>query len=265
MATVSPKGLADHAASGVRVSASLEVLGFAWSGKFFEREEYPPMNRVAVFGSNGFLGRAVARALSLSGHDVVALGRADYDVSKPVLALERERPTAIINCAVMPDFRVDAPRDALNQVNRDLPARIARWCAQNDAHLVQPSAAIVHGVRFEHASPNAPINADTPYGQSKLEADEAIVASGCSHTIFRLGGIYGHNGPKHLGLNSAITAALQGRPQDERDSALGEFLCLHRKLPLLGQASDHGIFYLKLGLISGSRSPPSRRWWRGSW
>ena len=37
-----------------------------------------------------------------------------------------------------------------------------------------------------------------------------IAASGCSHSILRLGGIFCKDGPTHLGINKAISKAIEG-------------------------------------------------------
>ena len=61
--------------------------------------------RVAVTGARGQLGAAVVEALE-PGHDVMALGHADLDVTDDAavaVALNRLRPDAIINCAAYND------------------------------------------------------------------------------------------------------------------------------------------------------------------
>lgn len=61
---------------------------------------------------------------------------------------------------------------------------------------------------FNNRSPEIPINT---YGETKLLADQAIRLSQCKHTIVRFGGIFGKNGPKHLGINNAINDAISGK------------------------------------------------------
>lgn len=64
--------------------------------------EYFTGRRVVITGGRGFLGRYVARQLSASGADVVALGRSDYDLTEQaaVRALYADlRPHLVVHCA----------------------------------------------------------------------------------------------------------------------------------------------------------------------
>ena len=49
------------------------------------------------------------------------------------------------------------------------------------------------------------------YGKSKLKAETFIKKIDCKYTILRFGGIYGKNGPTHLGINKFIKDALTGK------------------------------------------------------
>lgn len=168
---------------------------------------------IVVLGGGGFLGRAVLRAAIQSRIPITSFTRADVDVLDTdalLQALDKSRPTAIINCAVTADFSPTATYESMVTVNAIMPASLARWSKDNDCHLVQPSAAIIHGVRFAFASDKSTPALDSAYGRTKYQADTAIQYIGCSHSIVRFGGIYGAGGPKHLGLNNAIDAALKG-------------------------------------------------------
>ena len=111
--------------------------------------------RIAVVGARGQLGAAVVHECR-PAHDVVALTRADLDVTDDGAveeAIDRIRPEAIINCAA--DNRVDAaedhPLDALN-VNSFAVRALARAAGRHGAALVHYSSDFV----FDGA-------ADTPY------------------------------------------------------------------------------------------------------
>jgi len=91
-------------------------------------------------------------------------------------------------------------------------ALIADITRKHDAHLIFASTAIIAGLNTEYISASSEIKADTPYANSKELAEQCLSASGVASAILRIGGVYGLNGPCHLGLNRTIRAALVGEP-----------------------------------------------------
>jgi len=75
---------------------------------------------------------------------------------------------------------------------------------------LQASTIAVNGNNEKKYGVDTSLHPDTNYGKSKLYADELIQASGCNFTILRYGGIFGLNGPDHLGINSAINNSVEG-------------------------------------------------------
>ena len=61
----------------------------------------------------------------------------------------------------------------------------------------------------EKITQDSSVNADTPYGKSKWLAEELIRMSGVNHCILRIGGVFGLNGPMHLGLNRTILNVIE--------------------------------------------------------
>ena len=170
-------------------------------------------DRVVIFGAGGFLGRATVDALAAHPFEVSPLTRSDLDASSPRAAtavLDRIKPIAVINCAVTSGFDATVSYGRLSPINVMLPGTIAQWCADHGVHFVHASAAIVHGLRFASAGPDVPLLLDSTYGRTKSEGDDFIRATKCSHTIIRFGGIFGDDGPSHLGLNRTIAGAMQG-------------------------------------------------------
>ena len=74
-----------------------------------------------------------------------------------------------------------------------------------NAKFIFASAAIVYGALKEDIDFNDLPNPDTPYAKSKWLAEELIRMSGVDYCILRLGGVFGLNGPTHLGLNRSIS------------------------------------------------------------
>ena len=79
------------------------------------------------------------------------------------------------------------------------------------AKLLFGSAALVHGQTAPQISLDIPVTVDTDYARSKYDAERLLRSILPTVCIFRIGGVFGQNGPSHLGLNRAISGALQGK------------------------------------------------------
>lgn len=79
------------------------------------------------------------------------------------------------------------------------------------AKLLFGSAALVHGQTAPQISLDIPVTVDTDYARTKYDAERLLRSILPAVCIFRIGGVFGQNGPSHLGLNRAISGALQGK------------------------------------------------------
>ena len=86
----------------------------------------------------------------------------------------------------------------------------SQYCAKEKKHLIQSSGTLVNGSQ-EYYSHKASLLPENDYGKSKLKAEKFILKSKCKYTILRFGGIYGKNGPQHLGINKFIKDAFKGK------------------------------------------------------
>jgi len=175
--------------------------------------------KVLVTGTNGFLGHATVEVLECAGHEVIATARnssesqiaCDLADSRSLLKmLDSVVPEAVVNCAATVNFGKSCFA-SLYAVNVLMPGIVAQWCRARGAYLCQVSGTLVHGTRMSKITSTSPINADTDYGQSKWLAEQLIEASGAAASRVRFGGIFGRDGPDHLGLNRAIRAAAGGQ------------------------------------------------------
>ena len=66
----------------------------------------------------------------------------------------------------------------------------------------------VHGTQYPLITKDTPIAPENHYAMSKYLAEEQLKALGVNHSILRIGGVYGLDGPPHLGLNKAISDAV---------------------------------------------------------
>lgn len=107
---------------------------------------------------------------------------------------------------------------------------------------------MVNGIHslYSHKTKLKPVNA---YGKTKLIGEKHIQKTKCNYTIIRFCGIYGKNGPTHLGINNFINQAInkkklvfKGNPNSKRnyifveDAARSIINCMNQK--------KLGIFYL---------------------
>ena len=94
------------------------------------------------------------------------------------------------------------------KVNSQCPYDIAKFCKEKKIHFIQASGTIVNGIKkiYSRRTKFNPIN---HYFKSKLKGDLLIKKTNYKYTILRFGGIYGKNGPNHLGINKFISLALK--------------------------------------------------------
>jgi dTDP-4-dehydrorhamnose reductase len=151
-------------------------------------------------GSGGMLGRDVAAAATLAGHEVLPFTRAQLDVAdaEAVRAtVAAARPDAVINCAAWTD--VDGAEDseaAATAVNGAGAGHVAAAAAEAGAHVVHVSSDYVFDGRGEapyvENDPTGPLSA---YGRSKLAGELAVAAAAPTrHAIVRSAWLFGVHG-----------------------------------------------------------------------
>ncbi len=160
------------------------------------------MLKILLLGKNGQVGWELQRSLAPLG-EVLALDRhsATYwgDLSKPeqlaqtVLAY---KPDFILNAAAHTAVdKAESEPEQAKLLNTDAPAALAIAAAQVGAWLVHYSTDYVFDGSGTHARQEdegtGPLSV---YGQTKLDGEKAIVASGCKYLIFRTSWVYGARG-----------------------------------------------------------------------
>lgn len=149
-----------------------------------------------VVGAGGLLGTALVATLRERGEQIAVLGRRDLDLSRPdaiVDMIKQAAPARVFNCAAHTDLEAAEVDPALdNAVNARLPGVIAAACADLGVQMVHFSSTGCYGDWKD--KPFAEDDAPRPlsrHHQAKLAGEQAVAASGCAHTIFRLGWLYG--------------------------------------------------------------------------
>ena len=142
------------------------------------------------------------RSLAVLGQ-VVALARDSQDLCGDMAQPERIaatvqalRPDVIVNAAAHTAVdRAEGEPDLARLLNATTPGVLAREAQAINALLVHYSTDYVFdgsgtAARDEQA-PTAPVSV---YGQTKLEGEQQIQASGCRHLIFRTSWVYAARG-----------------------------------------------------------------------
>ncbi len=158
--------------------------------------------KILLLGKNGQVGWELQRSLAPLG-EVLALDRHSTtycgDLSKPeelaqtVLAY---KPDFIVNAAAHTAVdKADSEPELAKVLNTDAPAALAKAAAQVGAWLVHYSTDYVFDGSGTHARQEGegtgPLSV---YGQTKLEGEKTIMASGCKYLIFRTSWVYGARG-----------------------------------------------------------------------
>lgn len=158
--------------------------------------------KIALFGKNGQLGFELRRTLSVLG-EVVACGRADVDLTQPASVsawLDQVQPQLIVNAAAYTAVdKAESDVDNAYAVNRDAPAAMAAWAQAHAARLVHYSTDYVFTGDGEKPWVEDDLTGPLGvYGQSKLEGEQAIMASGADALIFRTSWVFGAYGANFL-------------------------------------------------------------------
>ena len=158
--------------------------------------------KILLLGKNGQVGWELQRSLAPLG-EVLALDRhsADFcgDLSQPerlaqtVLAFQ---PDVIVNAAAHTAVdKAESEPELARCLNVTAPAALAQAAAQIGALLVHYSTDYVFNGQgqspWQEDSATGPLSV---YGQTKLEGEQAILASGCAHLIFRTSWVYAARG-----------------------------------------------------------------------
>jgi dTDP-4-dehydrorhamnose reductase len=158
--------------------------------------------KILLLGKNGQVGWELQRSLAPLGQ-VLALDRhsTDFcgDLSHPerlAQTVQDWRPDVIVNAAAHTAVdKAESEPDLARCLNATAPTALAQAAAAIGAWLVHYSTDYVfngQGVQpWREGDATDPLSV---YGQTKLEGEQAIAASGCKHLIFRTSWVYAARG-----------------------------------------------------------------------
>ena len=158
--------------------------------------------KILLLGKNGQVGWELQRSLAPLG-EVLALDRYSTShcgdlsqadkLAQTVLAF---KPDFIVNAAAHTAVdKAESEPELARVLNTDAPAALAKAAVQVGAWLVHYSTDYVFDGSGTHARQEGegtgPLSV---YGQTKLDGEKAIVASGCKYLIFRTSWVYAARG-----------------------------------------------------------------------
>lgn len=175
---------------------------------------------IVLTGASGFIGRAVlSELLEFRDEDVVTLGRTPTDadaarvrnvhwdmIAGPPPAVEGP-VTCVVHMAAHADF-VDRSLGPVFADNLSAATSLACWAAAKGALFVFASTVGIHG-RSGSVGAGSPLDPQDDYTLSKWASEVAIRAVTTRSVCLRIGGVFGVDGPAHLGLNRALTEAVR--------------------------------------------------------
>ena len=171
--------------------------------------------RILVTGALGQLGREISMLAEFSGQEYVLT---DVRAEGKVVQLDVTEAAAvqaavqgvdvIVNCAAYTDVnKAESDAEAAHKVNAQAPALLAEAAKAAGAMLIHVSTDYVFdgqaNVPYTEEAQKNPLGV---YGRTKLEGENAIVASGCRHIIFRTSWLYSNTGKNFFLTMAELTA-----------------------------------------------------------
>ena len=158
--------------------------------------------RLLITGANGQVGWHLQRTFAPLG-EVMAIDVEQVDLTDldAVARTVREfAPDVIANAAAYTAVdKAESELDLARALNVAAPARMAEECSRSGALLMHYSTDYVYdGSKpgpYEERDATGPLSV---YGQTKLEGDQAIMASGCAYIILRTTWVYDIRGKNFL-------------------------------------------------------------------
>lgn len=156
------------------------------------------MNDILILGANGQVGWELQRSLAPLGRLVICdRQRGNLEDLDSLRSLVRSvRPGIIVNAAAYTAVdKAESDSARAQRVNTEAVGVLAELARARGAWLVHYSTDYVFDGSCSHPyredDPTGPLNV---YGRTKLEGEQAILASGCRHLIFRTSWVYAARG-----------------------------------------------------------------------
>ncbi len=161
--------------------------------------------KILITGANGMVARATIRHCREIGDEVVALTRAEMNISDEVAVdavFAEHRPEAVINCAAYTNVDgAETDPEASRRVNTVGVGNLAAAARTYNARFVTISTDYV----FDGTNPDFYTQYDTPnpqgvYAVTKYEGERLAIRRNGASIIVRSGWIYGPGGTNFLSV-----------------------------------------------------------------
>ncbi len=158
--------------------------------------------RILITGANGQVGWHLQRTLAPLG-EVLAIDIEQVDLTDLNAITRTVRdfaPNIVANAAAYTAVdKAESEPELARAINVAAPARIAEECARSGALLIHYSTDYVYnGTKSGAYDENDATGPLSVYGRTKLDGDQAIIASGCAHIILRTTWVYDVRGKNFL-------------------------------------------------------------------
>ena len=169
--------------------------------------------KILITGSTGQVGHALVK--NFSNHQIVALTRKDFDLSKPdeiKRIIDQHLPDLIINPAAYTNVdKAEADKQQAYRINCDAPKVIAQKAYECDIPFIHFSTDYVFNgekeCSYEEGDVAQPLGM---YGKSKLAGENAIKEVDGQFYIFRTSWVY-----SNIGNNFFLTIKKLSEEKDE--------------------------------------------------
>ncbi len=171
--------------------------------------------KILVLGSKGQLGRCLKDQLKNTDYEVIYSSREQIDITNfkrtknKILEIS---PEVIINASAYTAVdKAEKDQKTANLINHLAVKNIADICSQQSYWLIHVSTDYVFdGIAKIPYRENDKTNPQGVYGETKLNGELAIQASGCKHIIIRTAWVF-----SEYGNNFLKTMLVLGREHDE--------------------------------------------------
>jgi dTDP-4-dehydrorhamnose reductase len=151
--------------------------------------------KIIINGAGGLVGGALSRRLARGGDEVLALRRAELDVTDAEAAVrlfESERPGLVVNCTVLGVDECERDPEAARAVNADAPRTLAAAAAEVGAAFLHFGTNYVfdgEGQRF-YTEQDEPRPSGV-YGRTKAAGERAALEVNPRALVVRTSWVFG--------------------------------------------------------------------------